>query len=65
MSTCTRAADEPAADAEPCLVQKQSTMRVAVASGRVLLGRAAFDLVAANAIKKGDVLTVAQVRYPP
>jgi len=33
---------------------------VAVASGRVLLGRAAFELVAANAIKKGDVLTVAQ-----
>ena len=33
---------------------------MAVASGRVLLGRAAFELVAANAIKKGDVLTVAQ-----
>ena len=42
-------------------MQKRSTERVAVASGRVLLGRAAFELVAANAIKKGDVLTVAQV----
>ena len=34
---------------------------MAVASGRVVLGPAAFELVAANAVKKGDVLTVAQV----
>ena len=42
-------------------MQKSSTERVAVASGRVLLGQTAFDLVVANAVKKGDVLTVAQV----
>ena len=43
------------------LVQKASTQRSATASGRVLLGPQAFGLVAVNAIKKGDVLTVAQI----
>jgi molybdenum cofactor biosynthesis protein MoaC len=33
----------------------------AVASARVLLGPDAFDLVRRNAVKKGDVLTVAQI----
>lgn len=40
---------------------KTNTSRVAVASGRVLLGFDAFSLVAANNIAKGDVLTVAKI----
>jgi molybdenum cofactor biosynthesis enzyme len=40
---------------------KASTSRVAVASGRVLLGPEAFGLVQANQMKKGDVMTVAQL----
>lgn len=40
---------------------KPETSRVAVASGKVLLGSKAFTLVAANQIKKGDVLTVAKL----
>jgi cyclic pyranopterin phosphate synthase len=40
---------------------KPTSARVAGASCRVLLGRAAFDAVAANAVAKGDVLRVAQV----
>lgn len=42
-------------------MQKASTQRRAVASGQVLLGEEAYRLVAANAIKKGDVLTIAQL----
>ncbi len=37
------------------------TARTAVASGRVMLGREAFELVKENRIRKGDVLTVARV----
>lgn len=40
---------------------KAATRRVAVATGRILLGADAFPLVAANQIAKGDVLTVAQI----
>ncbi len=40
---------------------KAPTARAATASGRVCLGPEAFALVAANQIKKGDVLTVAQL----
>ena len=41
---------------------KQSTRRVAVARGRVLLGSdAAFAAVKANAVAKGDVLSLARV----
>ncbi|KAI8470814.1 MAG: putative molybdenum cofactor biosynthesis pathway protein [Monoraphidium minutum] len=40
---------------------KQHTAREARASCRVLLGREAFELVQSNSIKKGDVLTVAQL----
>ena len=40
---------------------KTDTARVAIASGRVLLGSDAFSLVAANSISKGDVLTVAKI----
>ena len=40
---------------------KVSSSRVAVASGRVHLGHEAFSLVQANQIKKGDVITVAQL----
>ena len=40
---------------------KPPTERAAAASGSVALGPEAFALVAANQIKKGDVLTVAQL----
>ena len=43
------------------VVAKTDTARVAIASGRVLLGSDAFALVAANSISKGDVLTVAKI----
>ena len=41
--------------------QKAVTQRTASASGRVLLGREAYDAVSQNAIKKGDVLSVARI----
>lgn len=41
--------------------QKASSSRVAVASGRVHLGHEAFSLVKANQMKKGNVVTVAQL----
>lgn len=41
--------------------EKASSKRVAVASGKVILGRTAFALVSANQIEKGDVLTVAKI----
>ena len=41
--------------------EKAVTTRTAVAAGRVLLNRATFDLVRSGGMKKGDVLTVAQV----
>lgn len=40
---------------------KTSSARTAVARGRVLIGEEAFRLVRENRIRKGDVLTVAQV----
>jgi cyclic pyranopterin phosphate synthase len=40
---------------------KPVTVRTASAEGRVRMTQEAFDLVAANAIKKGDVLSVAEV----
>ncbi|XP_020588167.1 uncharacterized protein LOC110029987 [Phalaenopsis equestris] len=40
---------------------KEDTSRRAVASCRVLLGKHAFSLVAANQIAKGDVLNVAKI----
>jgi cyclic pyranopterin monophosphate synthase len=40
---------------------KPATERTAEAEGAVRMSREAYDLVAANAIEKGDVLTVAQV----
>ncbi|CAM6110239.1 unnamed protein product [Calypogeia fissa] len=43
------------------VVNKTDTKRVAVASGMVFLGSVAFNLVAANNIAKGDVLTVAKI----
>jgi cyclic pyranopterin phosphate synthase len=44
---------------------KRDTVRIATASARVLLGSAAFALVAANRVGKGDVLTVAgPIRCP-
>ncbi|KAJ2080022.1 hypothetical protein H4R24_003356 [Coemansia sp. RSA 988] len=40
---------------------KPATLRVAIARGRVLMNRETFDLVKQDKIKKGNVLTVAQV----
>ena len=40
---------------------KSDTRRVALASGKIILGEAAFKLVQENNIKKGDVLSVAQI----
>ena len=42
-------------------VIKQDSIRKASASGSVRLGQEAYQLVAANQIKKGDVLRVAQI----
>jgi len=40
---------------------KPTTARTAVAAGRVVLGEEAFRLVKENRIRKGDVMTVAQI----
>ena len=40
---------------------KPSTHRVAVASGRIHMQRATFDLVASGSAKKGDVLGIARI----
>lgn len=41
--------------------RKPVTSRTATAEGRVTMSRAAFELVEAQAVAKGDVLTVAEV----
>lgn len=41
--------------------EKGITRRTAVAAGRVLLNKETFDLVKSGGMKKGDVLTVAQI----
>lgn len=41
--------------------EKLSSKRVAIATGKVMLGPTAFLLVSANQISKGDVLTVAKI----
>ncbi|KAF5464475.1 hypothetical protein F2P56_014549 [Juglans regia] len=41
--------------------RKESSKRTAIASCKVILGKKVFDLVAANQIAKGDVLTVAKI----
>lgn len=43
------------------LEQKAATVRTASAAARVVLGPEVFQLVAQNQLKKGDVLTVAQL----
>ncbi|XP_064483090.1 uncharacterized protein LOC135395935 [Ornithodoros turicata] len=40
---------------------KPDSIRTATASGKVILGKMVFDLVKSNQIKKGDVLTTAQI----
>ena len=40
---------------------KSDTERLAVARGEVVMKKATFDLIHAEALKKGDVLTVAQI----
>ncbi|MBO5556897.1 MAG: cyclic pyranopterin monophosphate synthase MoaC [Oscillospiraceae bacterium] len=41
--------------------EKPETVRRAVAAGRVLVNRQTFDLIRSGGMKKGDVLTVAQI----
>ena len=41
--------------------EKQLSKRVAVAQGRVLVNQETFSLIRSGGMKKGDVLTVAQV----
>ena len=41
--------------------EKPDTERVAIARGEVKMKKATFDLIAAGEMKKGDVLTVAQI----
>ena len=41
--------------------QKPITCRTAVAGARVLVNRETFDLIRSGGMKKGDVLTVAQI----
>ena len=41
--------------------EKTPTVRSAIASGRIWLGKEAFDLLKTNNISKGDVLTVAKI----
>ncbi|WP_456425995.1 cyclic pyranopterin monophosphate synthase MoaC [Rhodocaloribacter sp.] len=43
------------------VADKRATVRTAVAVGRVILGEEAFRLVRENKIRKGDVLTLAQI----
>ncbi|KAF0506691.1 molybdenum cofactor biosynthesis prote [Gigaspora margarita] len=40
---------------------KTPTTRTATASGRIRIGREAFDLIQTNLMKKGDVFTVSQI----
>ena len=40
---------------------KPETERVAIAKGEVRMGRSTVDLIRAHQLKKGDVLTVAQI----
>ena len=41
--------------------EKEISCRTAVAAGRVLVSRQTFDLIRSGGMKKGDVLTVAQL----
>jgi len=43
------------------ITEKKATTRTAVARGRVILGAEAFQLVQENQVRKGDVLTTAQI----
>ncbi len=43
------------------VAEKAASVRTAVAAGRVLLSEEAFRLVRDNNVRKGDVLTVAQI----
>ena len=43
------------------VAEKGNTVRTAVAAGRVVLGEEAYRLVEQNNIRKGDVLSIAQV----
>ena len=46
---------------QACCLQKAATKRTAAASARIQLTPAAFEAVQTNSLKKGDVLTAAQI----
>ena len=51
-------------DGRPQMVnvgEKQETRRIAIASGRVKVGEATLSAIASGGLKKGDVLSVAQL----
>ncbi|KAG6592909.1 Cyclic pyranopterin monophosphate synthase, mitochondrial, partial [Cucurbita argyrosperma subsp. argyrosperma] len=52
-----RAGEAQMVDVSP----KESTKRIAIASCNVILGKKVFDLVLANQMAKGDVLSVAKI----
>ena len=43
------------------IAEKPSSVRTAVAGGRVMVGEAVYHLIRENNIRKGDVLTIAQI----
>ncbi len=43
------------------IADKPSTVRTAVASGRVVIGEEVYRLVEENKVRKGDVLSIAQI----
>lgn len=43
------------------IAEKPPTVRTAVATGRVLVGETVFRLVEENKVRKGDVLSIAQI----
>ncbi len=43
------------------VTEKSETQRTAVAAGRVLVNRETFELIKTGGMKKGDVLTTAQI----
>ena len=51
-------------DGRPLMVnvgEKDETQRIAIATGKVLVGKATLSAVAEGGLKKGDVLSVAQL----
>ncbi len=43
------------------IAEKPASVRTAVASGRVLVGETVFQMIQENKVRKGDVLSIAQI----